>query len=372
MSYPLPLRNRRRREDFDIDRVLGEGSLSTVHIAVERATGKRVAMKMFEHILLNREKKHADVRMEEHCLRRANHPGIIKLYASFSDSDFHYMALELCPGGELWSMVKDVGCPDPLARHYLSQVLEAVGYLRDAGIVHRDLKAENVLIGDSGTAKLIDFGTARDLANPQLKGAGTKAFKKTLEDNVGTPNFMAPEVIRNKHSDFRSDIWSLGCMIFQVLSGLPPFYGGTLLRVYKKALAGALEFPPGMSVFGVKLIRRMVVKDPSARLGGVDHRQLQAHPFFVGVPFDGAHGRPLPVPSLEEICLLRVGRRWSQLGFRATALAAAQNGEPRCGVCLREKARAVLARYEDVSARLAGRGCEESTSLSSDSSDRDG
>merc|ERR1712118_440369 len=97
-------------------------------------------------------------------------------------------------------------------------------------IVHRDLKAENVLLGECGNCKLVDFGSAKDLWNPHIKGAGTKAWKAQLEGNVGTPNFMAPEVIDNKGSDHRSDTWSLGCMLWQLLTGLPPF-GSNLLKV---------------------------------------------------------------------------------------------------------------------------------------------
>merc|ERR1712216_232322 len=151
---------------------LGEGSLSMVHVAVDRITNQKVALKIFDKNFLRSNKKDPDVMMEEHCLRRANHPGIVKFFASFRDGAAAYLAVEFCPGGELWGFVKDVGCSDRWARHYFSQVLEALSYLRDAQIVHRDLKAENVMIGEQGTAKLIDFGTGKDLANPHVKGGG--------------------------------------------------------------------------------------------------------------------------------------------------------------------------------------------------------
>merc|ERR1719215_580400 len=99
------------------------------------------------------------------------------------------------------------------------------------------------MIGKRGAAKLIDFGTAKDFENPQVKGAGNQSWKKTLDEYVGTPNFMAPEVIKNKSSDFRSEMWSFGCMVLQVLSGLAPFFGGSTYRVYKRAMAGRLEVP---------------------------------------------------------------------------------------------------------------------------------
>jgi len=366
MSYPLPPRNRRRQEDFDIREQLGEGSLSTVFVAVERSTGKRFALKIFDRNVLRSNKKDADVTMEEHCLRRANHPGIVKLHASFRDSEAAYLVLELCVGGELWAKIKDAGCPDHLARHYLSQVAEAVGYLRDAGIVHRDLKAENVMLSAAGMAKLADFGTAKDLANPHIKGAGTASFKKVLEDNVGTPNFMAPEVIKNKCSDFRSDTWSLGCMIFQVLSGMPPFAGGDITRVYGRAQAARLTIPPGISHDARDLISRMVVADPDARLGAGSIQELRRHQFFAGLreqgpQFEGAHRLSAPVLSLGELCLRAVGLRWAHLGDSALRWAAAHKGE------VREEVHAVLARF----AKVATATESPSTLRSSSSSDQD-
>jgi len=347
MSYPLPPRNRRRADDFDIKEILGEGSLSTVFVTVERATRKRFALKIFDRNILRSNKKDADVTMEEHCLRRVNHPGIVKLYASFRDSEAAYMVLELCEAGELWARVKDVGCPDRLARHHLSQVFEAVAYLRDAQIVHRDLKAENVMISASGLAKLADFGTAKDLANPHIKGAGTTSFKKVLEDNVGTPNFMAPEVIRNKCSDFRSDTWSLGCTIFQVLTGMPPFAGGDLSQVYKRALKARLVFPPGINPDAHDMISRMVVREPDARLGAADMQELRNHQYMdglgpLGQRFEGAHHQRAPVQSLEEVCLRALGKRWGHLGTTAETWASDHGGQ------LRDEVRSAMLRFAKV------------------------
>mmetsp|Transcript_51661 Transcript_51661/g.102699 ORF Transcript_51661/g.102699 Transcript_51661/m.102699 type:complete len:379 (-) Transcript_51661:64-1200(-) len=378
MSYPLLPRNRCRADDFDFGKILGDGSLSTVFMAKERATGRKVALKVFDRNHLRSNKKDADVTMEEHCLRRANHPCIIKLHASFRDSQAAYLALELCTGGELWAWCKDVGCPTQLARHYLLQVAEACSYLRDALIVHRDLKAENVLISERGVAKLCDFGTAKDLANPHVKGAGNQSFKKVLEDNVGTPNFMAPEVIRNKRSDFRSDMWSFGCMVFQVLTGLPPFHANHLAKVYKRALKGRLAFPSGIDSVAQDLVQRIVVHEPGARLGADDFEQLRRHAFFmapivdptrpptIGQRFEGAHHHPAPIQSLEELCLRAIGKNWENLSAKATAWAAQLNHAE-----LREEAQATLRRFNEVVTLTAGKPPSSEGLPSSSSSEAD-
>lgn len=356
MSFPLPPRSRLNLSHFDVGKEIGDGSLSTVRIGTEVATGKAFALKVFNRQYLRSQKKEADVTMEEHCLRRINHPGIVKLYASFRDEVSHYLVLELCPGGELWAMVKEIGCSDRTGRHYLSQVLEAVMYLHDATIVHRDLKAENVLVDSRGAMKLVDFGTAKDLANPHIKGAGTPSFKTVLEDNVGTPNFMAPEAIKNKFTDARSDVWSLGCTIFQVLSGLPPF-GTDVLNVYRRALktrrgACTLQFPPGFSEVARDLVQRMVVFRPNSRLGAAGLRDVRNHAFFRPSPtshgradLSSAHHRPAPVDSLEECCLKVVHRSWSKLQGRACELVGLQDSR------LRPEAQAMLKRIAEVMSR---------------------
>lgn len=367
MSFPLPPRLRRRLTDFEVTKeVIGTGSLSSVRRCREKTSGTCFALKAFDRHILRSNHKEADVTIEEHCLRRANHPGIVKLHSSFRDEEFHYFTLDLCPGGELWTLVRNVGCEENLARHYLAQLIEVVQYLRDAQIVHRDLKAENVLIGPRGNVKLIDFGSAKDLANPQVKGAGIHNFKSVMQDTVGTPYFMAPEVVKNKGSDFRSDTWSLGCVVFQVLTGLLPFYGGTVCRVYKKICHSdgpQLDLPQHwLSPHATDLIRRMVVKDPDARLGCRDFRELEEHPFF-GIPFAGAYARPAPVRTLEEMCIRQIGRRWKEkfediaVPFTSAATAAKS---------LRQEALRKLQRIADVYELVGGKADEGETSFSED------
>lgn len=354
MTYPLPPRTKRDAGDFEVKNELGEGSLSMVHLAIERPSGTRYAMKIFDRKYLRSQHKELDVTMEEHCLRRLNHPGIVKLHASFRDGAAEFFALELCPGGDLAGKTKDVGCPDHMARRYLAQVLQALGYLRDAGVVHRDVKGENILLSASDTCKLVDFGSAKDLNNPHIKGAGTHAFKKVLEDNVGTPNFMAPEVIKNKFSDFRCDIWSFGCTVFQVVSGLPPF-GKDIIRVYERAQKAHLNMPPGISNDARSLIRQTVRVDAVTRLGAANFRDLRAHPWFAALPesvgpgFEGAHELPAPVPTLAEICLRNLGLRWAEAGLGALARSEEQGEQLHGGI------KATLARFKEIGRRTANK-----------------
>lgn len=312
MSFPVLPFQRHRDTDFDIGELYGRGTYTSVYQATETATGRTFAMKVVDRYRCSRLKKTKDVEMERHCLRRTNHPNIIKMRSWFSDTMCVYVVLEECVGGELWDVVKTVGCPDTLARHYLVQLINGVEYLREARIVHRDLKAENIMLSATGVLKIIDFGTAKDLENPHIKGAGNASRHKVLEDYVGTPQFMPVEVIENKCTDFRSDTWSLGCTVYQVLTGCPPFHAASEYLVFCRIMEMDLARPPGVREDAWDLITRMVVKEPDSRLGAHNLDDVKGHPYFQGCVFPGAHTRPKPVLSLVDLCLQKVGREIKQ------------------------------------------------------------
>ncbi|CAE7777403.1 PDPK2 [Symbiodinium pilosum] len=312
MSFPLPPLARRRDTDFDVGILLGRGTFTSVYASVEKATGRRYAMKVVDRYRCERLKKTADVFMEKHCLQRTNHCNIIKMLGWFSDNTNIYVMLEECLGGELWEVIKTVGCPVARARYYFAQLINAVSYLRDARIVHRDLKAENVMLTELGVVKLIDFGTAKDLENPQIKGAGNASRHKVFEDYVGTPQFMPKEVIENKCSDHRSDIWSLGCTFFQVLSGCPPFHDRSEYLIFQRVMALDLVFPPGIDPDAHNLITQMVVEDADARLGAANIEDVKNHPFFQSQSFEAIHEKPVPMVSLADLCLQRIGNNMKE------------------------------------------------------------
>lgn len=303
----MPPLAKRREEDYEIGKLLGRGTYVSVYSAVENKTKNSYAVKVVDRYRCGKLKKTNDLYMEKHCLRRTNHPNIIKMLAWFSDTLNVWVVLEECLGGELWEVVKTVGCPKNRAHHYFTQLLNGCEYLRQANIVHRDIKAENIMLTDAGVLKMIDFGTAKDLENPHIKGSGNQSRQKVWENYVGTPQFMPVEVIENKFTDFRSDTWSLGCTIFQVLAGLPPFHHASEYLVFKRVIDLDLKFPPGIDPQATDLIKRMVVKDPDSRLGGANLEEVRSHPYFNGAVFQGAHKRSQPVLSLADCCLRKVG-----------------------------------------------------------------
>ena len=170
-----------------------------------------------------------------------------------------------------------------------SQILDAVEYMHRMGIVHRDLKAENVFLTNNGsTVKIGDFGSARDIFNPSVSGAGnSNSNGSAWAHYVGTPNFMAPEAISNEENDELSDIWSLGCLFYQVLVGIPPFIAGSEYLVFLRVRALDLQFPSaGLSADAVSLVQSIVVP---ARPERPSIHAIKAHNFFprnFSIPID--------------------------------------------------------------------------------------
>jgi len=309
MSFPLPRFERKNEKDYELSALLGRGNFTSVYSCEVLETGEKMAMKVIDRYRCERLKKTADVTMEKHCLRRLNHTNIVKMHGFFTDTCSVNMVLEECSGGELWDAVKTVGLPNNLAKHYIPQIINAMDYMRQANIVHRDLKAENVMLTGSGVVKIIDFGTAKDLWNPQIKGSGNQNRRKVFEHYVGTPQFMAAEIIENQFSDFRSDTWAFGCFMFQILVGCPPFHGASEYLVFLRIMDLDLQFPPGIDPLAKDMIQKIVVKDADARLGCKDVNEWRSHPYLAGVRHEDIHTQPQPLISLADACLLKAGRR---------------------------------------------------------------
>lgn len=146
---------------------------------------------------------------------------------------------------------------EQLARFYLADVVNAVGYLHSHGFLHRDLKPENMVVdAKDGHLKLVDFGTAKNLTDPTLNGPNF----------VGTPEYMPPEVIANQEATSSSDLWAIGCILFQLLTGETPFSGGSAYLTFLNVQQGRVEVPAFVSDAARDLIMRLLVQDPTARL----------------------------------------------------------------------------------------------------------
>ncbi|XP_010781577.1 cGMP-dependent protein kinase 2 [Notothenia coriiceps] len=196
-------------KDLEVIATLGMGGFGRVELVKLKDEDTTFALKCIKkkHIVDTRQQEH--IYSEKNILQQTNSAFIIRLFRTYRDDKFVYMLLEVCLGGELWTVLRDMSYfEEPTARFCTGCVLEAFDYLHTLGIIYRDLKPENLLLDAEGYVKMADFGFAKKI------GLGKKTWTF-----CGTPEYVAPEVIMNKGHDFGADCWSLGILIFELLTG---------------------------------------------------------------------------------------------------------------------------------------------------------
>ncbi|ELW63911.1 cGMP-dependent protein kinase 2 [Tupaia chinensis] len=196
-------------QNLEIIATLGVGGFGRVELVKVKNENIAFAMKCIrkKHIVDTKQQEH--VYSEKKILEELCSPFIVKLYRTFKDNKYVYMLLEACLGGELWSILRDRGSFDePTSKFCVACVTEAFDYLHRLGIIYRDLKPENLILDAEGYLKLVDFGFAKKI------GSGQKTWTF-----CGTPEYVAPEVILNKGHDFSVDFWSLGILVYELLTG---------------------------------------------------------------------------------------------------------------------------------------------------------
>eukprot|EP00397_Hematodinium_sp_SG-2012_P037515 GEMP01040668.1.p1 GENE.GEMP01040668.1~~GEMP01040668.1.p1 ORF type:complete len:406 (+),score=89.34 GEMP01040668.1:362-1579(+) len=289
-------------DDFDIGEELGVGNFTNIYLVTHEETNEEFALKCIDSIKVNHLKKQNDVVMERHVLSRLSHPNVVRLYQTFKDDCFVYLLMELAPDKELWDLCRNVGLPTDTAFYYLTQVISTLEYIHGEGIIHRDIKGENLMLSQ-GKIKFIDFGTAKDVKYPELTGSGNQCQRKTFLNYVGTPNFMAPEVIRNKVADICSDLYSVGALIYQVFAGCPPFQAGSEYLIFLRVMDKDLIFPPMFPEAVETLVRQLMEHDRDIRSTLQDVKQSA----MWGAPFEEVSQRPQPVLPLSWFCQ----KRWA-------------------------------------------------------------
>ncbi|KAH6894164.1 kinase-like domain-containing protein [Thelonectria olida] len=308
-----PSGNKFKLTDFRRVRTLGTGTFArvclvrpatSIHIPLDHQLNPEVyALKILRKPEVIRLKQIDHVRHERAILQDiAGHPFITRLIASFSDHDSLYMLLDYVPGGELFTYLRKLRRFDEdVARFYAAEIVLVLEFLHEAqdGIAYRDLKPENLLLDKDGHIKLVDFGFAKRLGSPK---AGYPVETYTL---CGTPEYLAPEVIQNKGHTGAVDWWALGILIFEFLTGYPPFWHQNPMEIYKQILEKRVVFPqdPPISDEAKDLIRSLCTVDRSRRLGNISGgaARIREHAFFCEINWDDLLNRRVKGPIIPPI-----------------------------------------------------------------------
>ncbi|TVU27784.1 hypothetical protein EJB05_19285 [Eragrostis curvula] len=267
------------RSQYVIGDEIGRGRFGTVRRCFASATGEPFAVKSTPKAPL-READPLDLALAEqepklHLLVSASPPAsrhLVALHAAFEDADAVHLVLDLCAGGDLFSLVSArAPLPEPEAADLLAQLADALAGCHRRGVAHRDVKPDNVFFDANGVLKLGDFGSA------EWFGDG-----RAMTGLVGTPYYVAPEVVAGREYTEKVDVWSAGVVLYMMLSGTVPFYGATAGEIFESVLRGNLRFPPrafaAVSPEAKDLMRRMICKDVSRRFSA---EQVLRHPWIV-------------------------------------------------------------------------------------------
>ncbi|XP_075421658.1 3-phosphoinositide-dependent protein kinase 1 isoform X2 [Ascaphus truei] len=328
-----PQQSRKKRpEDFKLGKILGEGSFSTVVLAKELSTGREYAIKILQKRHIVKENKVPYVTRERDVMSRLDHPFFVKLYFTFQDVEKLYFGLSYAKNGELLKYIRKIGSFDETCtRFYTAEIVCALEYLHEKGIIHRDLKPENILLSEDMHIQITDFGTAKVLSSDS-KQARANSF-------VGTAQYVSPELLTEKSACKSSDLWALGCIIYQLVAGLPPFRAGNEYLIFQKIIKLEYDFPEKFFPKAKDLVEKILVLDPIQRLGCEEFGgfgPLEAHPFFESITWEDLHLQTPPkltayLPAMsedDEDCYGNYDDLLSQFGCMQVASSASSHSLP--------------------------------------------
>ncbi|EJT77577.1 AGC/NDR protein kinase [Gaeumannomyces tritici R3-111a-1] len=391
-QYLRFLRTPNTTNDYETIKLIGKGAFGEVKLVRRRQTGKVYALKSLLKSQTVTQLQEARVRAERDILVESNSPWVVKLYMTFQDASFLYMLMEFLPGGDLMTMlIKYEVFTEDITRFYVAEMVMAIEAVHDLGFIHRDIKPDNILLDRGGHVKLTDFGlstgfrkthdssyyrqllksAAAGMAADEWGGGGSgggepdpdprrresvnldqinmtvsnrgqinewrRSRRAMAYSAVGTPDYIAPELIRGAGYTRSIDWWSLGAITYESLIGWAPFASEVARDTYVKISNWPqhLYFPDDvqMSRSAENLIRSLMC-EPENRLGREGAAEIKKHSFFNGVDFEGLRRIAAPFkphltsetdtahfPSEEE--LERNALQMTGAGPQSTAAAAA-------------------------------------------------
>ncbi|CCD27328.1 serine/threonine-protein kinase NDAI_0K01370 [Naumovozyma dairenensis CBS 421] len=258
-------------DDFDLLKVIGKGSFGKVMQVRKKDTQKVYALKAIRKSYIVSKSEVTHTLAERTVLARINCPFIVPLKFSFQSPEKLYLVLAFINGGELFYHLQKEGRFDlSRARFYTAELLCALETLHKLDVIYRDLKPENILLDYQGHIALCDFGLCK---------LNMKDSDKT-DTFCGTPEYLAPELLLGQGYSKVVDWWTLGVLLYEMLTGLPPYYDEDVPKMYKKILQNPLRFPDGFDEDAKDLLIGLLSRDPTRRLGYNGTDEIKNHPFF--------------------------------------------------------------------------------------------
>lgn len=278
--------------DLIIVNTLGSGMFGNVFLTMHKTTKKLFALKTVDRRKITAYEIEENIILERSILLQLDHPFIVKLVRTFKDSKRLYFLMEFVKGMDLFDVLRKIDCLKECdARFYIACIFLILEHLHERSVIYRDLKPENIVIDVEGYPKLIDFGTA-------------KILNGRTYTIVGTPHYMAPEVITSHGYGLSADYWTVGVMLYEFMFGIVPFGQDedNPYSIYERVQERRLVFPKWVDNKNKvkEFINQLLSKNPASRLGG-SFENLKAHSWFVGLNWDKVLSKQLKAPYMPEI-----------------------------------------------------------------------
>lgn len=291
--------------DFDFIRVIGRGSYAKVMMVRLKETDRIYAMKVIKKELVNDDEDIDWVQTEKHVFEIAsNHPFLVGLHSCFQTRSRLFFVIEFVNGGDLmFHMQRMRRLEESHARFYAAEISCALNYLHEKGIIYRDLKLDNVLLDPDGHCKLTDYGMCKE---GLLPGERTSTF-------CGTPNYIAPEILRGEDYAASVDWWALGVLLYEMLAGRSPFDivaatdnpdQNTEDYLFQVILEKPIRIPRSLSVKAASCLKGFLNKNPEERLGchpQTGFSDIMSHIFFKAIDWEALENRQVPPPFKPKV-----------------------------------------------------------------------
>ncbi|CCI40102.1 unnamed protein product [Albugo candida] len=275
-------------DDFELLKVIGKGSYGKVTLVRKKNSNRLFAMKSLHKSNVKRRNQVEHTKTERRVLGRAKHPFIVHLHYAFQTTQKLYFVLDYCPGGELFyhlSRMEKFG--EAMAKFYAAEITLALQHLHELGVVYRDLKPENILFDKQGHVMLADFGLAKEGITNGAEGTNSMC---------GTPEYLPPEILDRTGHGTAVDWWALGMVLYEMLTGLPPWYTRNRQKLFDRVRNAPLTFPDEVGEQARSLISGFLTRNPNERLGSKTAEDVKHHPFFADINWQDLYDRKIRPP----------------------------------------------------------------------------
>ncbi|NXY76235.1 STK36 kinase, partial [Glareola pratincola] len=255
-------------EKYHVLEMIGEGSFGRVYKGRRKHSAQVVALKFIPKVGRS-EKELKNLQREIEIMRGLHHPNIVQMLDSF-ETDKEVVVVTDYAEGELFQILEDDGSlPEDQVQTIAAQLISALYYLHSHRILHRDVKPQNILLDKDGVVKLCDFGFARAMSIHTM----------VLTSIKGTPLYMSPELVEERPYDHTADLWSVGCILYELFVGTPPFYTSSIFQLVSLIVKDPVKWPEAISPVFKSFLQGLLMKDPCQRLSWPE---LLSHPFIAG------------------------------------------------------------------------------------------